>query len=772
MQSNFLVRRFPDINGRVVWPKKYNGAAAVFFFGLKAAVLLLIIAVFMPVLSAQTLDLRKAGASCIPSGAAAMPNIRNFGASEPGLELKADFSIEGANRACWDFPVQVNLAQMAALRIRFRCFNVPVVSQFNLYIQAENTWYSCKFSPQVNGKWEEVILPKTSFLPEGSSNSWQQCRKFRIAAWRGSPGRLLLQFSSIEWVSPNVSIALLRSGGSSDKQREAYQYASHLGNNLSEGGLYPAVLEEDDCSARLLYPYQLILLPYPAASSAAQINAVTLYLKNNGRAGVFHTLPPLLAAQMKLPGGTFLRANTLSAPLAAIKPTPGLFETAETFRQQSSAFIAVKATPSMQTTAWWLDTSGKNTGWPALLQNPFGFWMTHVFLNQDSAAGFQTLLAQMSRFLPGLPQAAAATTLNRARFAYANSGMSGQTQAENALNAANRLFQAGNYDACRDYARRCLNYLSNADIARTPPPKNEFRAVWCRNPDGLPGRSWQETIATLKASGFTAIFPNLVHASMGSGQNAAKITACLQACRSKGVSLHLWLSCLGVADLPAAERQQLASQGRLQKKENGAVLPWLCPSQQVNRKLLIQTARELATQYPLDGLHLDLIRYPGSQACYCDSCQAGISRYPGGIQARQEYRREQITSLVREIRQAVKTARPELQLSAAVYTDWQNARSTVGQDWVNWQKQGLVDFVCPMNYRATSALFASDLTRQKQQLGSMNGLLPGIGVSSERLSLEELSRQIQCCRNAGAAGFILFEYTPREAYDLLPKLNK
>ena len=722
----------------------------------------------------QHLDLSVAGASCIPSGPAGMPNSRSFAADRPGLEMKAEFPPSGASRACWDFPVQLNLSQMAALRIRLRCFNVSVVSQFNVYIQAGNTWYACKFDPQTNGKWEELILPKTSFFPEGGSNSWQQCQKIRIAAWPGGSGQFLLQFASFEFLPPNVSVALLRSAGNSDQQREAYQYANHLGNNLSQGGLYPAVLEEDDCSARLLYPYQLLLLPYPAAASPSQINAVNLYLKNNGRVGVFHALPPILAAQMKLPAGKFMRSSSLPAPLAAVQPEPSLLPEAPTFRQQSSSLIAVKPSATLQASAWWLDSAGKNTGHPAILDSHYGFWMTHVFLNQDSEAAFQTLLVQMSRFVPNLPQAAAAATLNRARFAFANSGLAGQTSAGNSLNAANQLFQRGNYTASRDYANRSLNHINNAAIPQAPARPNEFRAVWCRNPNGLPGRSWLESIQTLKASGFNAIFPNFAHALSGAEQNASQIVACLDACRKNDISLHLWLSCLGVADLPASQREQLALAGRLQKKDNGAFLPWLCPSQQSNRRALLQTAQGLVQRYPLAGLHLDLIRYPGSQGCYCDSCQAGFKQWSrrSGNQSRQEYRRELITSLVQEIRQAVKKTRPEILFSAAVYTDWQSARVTVGQDWVNWQKQGLLDFVCPMNYRASSALFASDLERQKQQLGSMNGLLPGIGVSSERLSLQELARQIQCCRNAGAAGFILFEYTPREAYDLLPALNK
>jgi hypothetical protein len=76
-----------------------------------------------------------------------------------------------------------------------------------------------------------------------------------------------------------------------------------------------------------------------------------------------------------------------------------------------------------------------------------------------------------------------------------------------------------------------------------------------------------------------------------------------------------------------------------------------------------------------------------------------------------------------------------------------------------------------MNYRPSSALFAGDLRRQRQQLGSVKRLVPGIGVSSQRLSAEELARQIAVARQTQAPGFILFELGPREVLDVLPRLT-
>ncbi|NMA41832.1 MAG: family 10 glycosylhydrolase [Oligosphaeraceae bacterium] len=733
---------------------------------------------------AQALDLAKAAATCIPSAAASAANLRSFSANQAALELEARFSLQGNNRACWDFPLQADLSQMSALRLRYRSFNTPVVSQFNVYLRMGGNWYAASFAPEGNGAWEECIIPKTSFLPESGSNSWRQANMLRIAAWRGGTGELLLQFVALELLAPNCSIALLRSGGNSEQQKEAYKYARHLGDNLFQGGLYPAVLEGDDCSASLLYPYQLVLLPFAEAASPAQLSAINLYIQNRGKVGVFHALPPLLAARLQFPAGRFTLAKSLPAPLAMVEPVAQRLTGSKSFRQQSGAFIALAPSEVYSVNAWWVDSKGKNSGYPAIIENRSGFWMTHVFLNQDSEPAFLTLLSQMQRFLPGLEQAAAAASLNRARFAVANAGENKRRQAAAELARANQAFQNRQYEQSRLYAINSLNQLRNAGIMQMPARPNEFRAMWCRSPLGLPGHNWDESISLLKKASFSAIFPNMSHAFASTHANARQIEECLQACRRHGLAMHLWLSCLGAQDFSEVELRRLAAQGRLQCKANGAVLPWLCPNQSRNRKQIIESAAELCRRYALDGLHLDLIRYPGSQACFCDACREAFAAYlqkpipswpdTAQYQARQEweeFRRLSISNLVKDIRLAAKAQRPQILLSAAVYTDWQSARSTVGQDWVNWQRGRLLDFVCPMNYRASATLFANDLRRQKQQLGGLEAVLPGIGVSSENMSAQELIRQVQACRQAGAVGFILFEYTPRLAFDLLPQLQ-
>ncbi len=149
-----------------------------------------------------------------------------------------------------------------------------------------------------------------------------------------------------------------------------------------------------------------------------------------------------------------------------------------------------------------------------------------------------------------------------------------------------------------------------------------------------------------------------------------------------------------------------------------------------------------------------------------------IVRQAGTTKAHwEQFRRQQISSLVAEIAMAARAARPGILVSAAVYPDWQGARNTVGQDWVTWCRNGAVDFVCPMNYRAASTLFAGDVRRQMQQLGQAGKLVPGIGVSVHRMTPEELARQVAAARQEQVPGFIIFELGAREATDVLPKLR-
>lgn len=127
-------------------------------------------------------------------------------------------------------------------------------------------------------------------------------------------------------------------------------------------------------------------------------------------------------------------------------------------------------------------------------------------------------------------------------------------------------------------------------------------------------------------------------------------------------------------------------------------------------------AAELAREYQVDGIHLDLVRYAGVQWGYNPTSVArynrrhGVSGQPPAQDLRwQQWRRDQVTALVRRVYLDCLAIRPELKISAAVIgwgagpADERAWRSTsayrnVFQDWVGWLEEGIVDIAMPMNY--------------------------------------------------------------------------
>ena len=125
----------------------------------------------------------------------------------------------------------------------------------------------------------------------------------------------------------------------------------------------------------------------------------------------------------------------------------------------------------------------------------------------------------------------------------------------------------------------------------------------------------------------------------------------------------------------------------------------------------------LAQRYDLDGLHLDFVRYPeggdwgySAAAVNAFNAQTGRAGSPDPTDAAwQQWRRDQVTSFVRDLYTSVSRSKPHLKLSAALIpwgpgpgsdTEWRTTRAyqEVYQDWNQWLREGIIDLAVPMNY--------------------------------------------------------------------------
>jgi uncharacterized lipoprotein YddW (UPF0748 family) len=196
--------------------------------------------------------------------------------------------------------------------------------------------------------------------------------------------------------------------------------------------------------------------------------------------------------------------------------------------------------------------------------------------------------------------------------------------------------------------------------------------------------------------------------------------------------------------------------------------------------------RDLLSNYDLDGIHFDYVRYPegpgaGNQWGYNPISVARFNSLYGrngkpAVDDPQwcDFRRRQVYFLVRKAYAHIRAWRPQVKLSAATITwgdvnrgfERSDAYGRIMQDWERMAQAGFLDIVIPMNYKresvAAQAAAHRNWARFLGNLASESGRFGVNGVDGETLnSLEDILSQIRATRNmdgiAGIAGYCYAE---------------
>ena len=378
---------------------------------------------------------------------------------------------------------------------------------------------------------------------------------------------------------------------------------------------------------------------------------------------------------------------------------------------------------------------------------------------------------------------------------------------ENAGNAqdAQTAESRANLTALRADVEAIRAEFVDAYCRSLPSRAGEGRFWWEHSGFGIERGDWEKTAQALADAGFNAIIPNMLWGGVAYYRSEIlpvapsveeygdQIAAAVAACKKRGIETHIWKVCFNASNAPESFLAEMRAQGRLQISLDGEESPWLCPSHPANRELERAALEEVATKYDVDGIHLDYIRYPDDRHCFCDGCKERFSaeyerqtgrkleNFPTCVRddkairaAFDEWRRSHITTLVREIRATLDEKRPDVALSAAVFSGIDSAKRSVAQDWIGWIDEGLLDFVCPMDYTSDAAGFASTVCGQLEAIGGRTPVYPGIGMTATGISMaaEEVALQVVEARKAGADGFTIFNLDPRTAKVALPALQK
>ena len=334
-------------------------------------------------------------------------------------------------------------------------------------------------------------------------------------------------------------------------------------------------------------------------------------------------------------------------------------------------------------------------------------------------------------------------------------------------------------------------------LAAQHPPKHEVRAAWITAVYGL---DWPRTRATtpegirkqqaelveildkLKAANFNTVlfqtrtrgdvlyqsaiepYNSILTGKVGVNPGYDPLAFAIAECHKRGMECHAWM-----VTIPVGNRKHVAALGKesVTKRKPAICVPYkreyfLNPGHPQTKEYLMSLVREVVERYDVDGVHFDYLRYPEHALRFSDSY---TYRKYGNGQDLAQWRRDNITEIVRYLYKGVKALKPWVKVSTCPvgkYRDtsrypsrgW-NAFHTVYQDVQGWLGEGIQDQVYPMMYFRGNGFYPFALDWQEQSNGRQ--IIPGLGIyfldpSEGNWTVDEVERQINFTRTHGLAG--------------------
>ena len=598
----------------------------------------------------------------------------------------------------------------------------------------------------------------------------------------------------------------------------ARSVAKRFNRMLNGIGLTAVTLEEASLSETQLKSRRLIILPLNPVITAQTANLLKGFVARGGKLFVTYTLPDTVAPLLGLRQTKWLKQEAPGHFASIQLNAPDILDMPASIRQASwNITVAEPTTPDTKIIGYWHNADGESTGLPALSIGKGGVFFSHIFLPDDIQRKMQMLAALLGHLVPEFRRTfakqaiAAMTTIGHTKdFA----GLKQFVQQRN-VPEANQALEAGTdlmnrarteydtevYNTAITTARASRAEFSKAYFLSHVSVETEGRAVWNHSGLGAYPGDWERSAEELASAGVNIILPNMAWAGVAHypskilpqsktyTQYGDQIAQCIEAAHKHDLEVHVWKITWNLEGAPKEFVDKIREAGRTQVSATGQTLNWLCPSHPKNVLLELESILEIVTNYDVDGIHLDYIRYPGSHACYCEGCRERfvratrlrIDEWPAAVLPKTgtysekyiEWRTQQITRLVRLLHKRLREADPDIKLSAAVFGWYPGCITTIGQDWIAWAKAGYVDFVCPMNYTENTDYFTELLVNQLALMPKDVAIYPGIGAtaSNSLLTPDAVVEQIYLSRDLGASGWTIFDYSLDISEAVLPALT-
>ncbi len=263
----------------------------------------------------------------------------------------------------------------------------------------------------------------------------------------------------------------------------------------------------------------------------------------------------------------------------------------------------------------------------------------------------------------------------------------------------------------------------------------------------------------------------------------------VEECHRRGMELHAWM--VTVPAYKIALAKQMGTKGVVRTHpslcKKHADMYYLDPGQPATADYLADICQEVVRRYDVDGIHFDYIRYPENATSFPD---ADTYKKFGKGQAKAQWRRDNVTRIVRKIYNSVKTLKPWVRVSSSPVGKFRdgtrfsskgwNCYDAVFQDAQGWLREGIHDALYPMMYFQGDHFFPFAADWREQDRGRC--VAPGLGIyfmspQEKNWPLSAITVQLSYIRGLGLGGqayfrskFLtdntkgLYDYLKREFY--------
>ncbi len=238
--------------------------------------------------------------------------------------------------------------------------------------------------------------------------------------------------------------------------------------------------------------------------------------------------------------------------------------------------------------------------------------------------------------------------------------------------------------------------------------------------------------------------------------------------RNRGFEIHAWVNMLNTFN--SNEDKVLAHPKHLYNTNKNWLLTyvedkkksyWLDPGIPEARKYLVDIVTEIANKYDVDGIQYDFLRYPGKGV----DDKSTFEVYGNGLTL-DDWRRQNINLLVRDIYLSVKRIKPLIKIGAAPIGIYKNKPGAYGWEGVNdvyqdsraWLKEGTIDYLVPQIYWDFKNNPRFDILADDWQNNSYGRtIILGIGAYQKSV-YPEMDKMISYGRKIGTGGVAFFRY--------------